>query len=96
MPVEQHATPWKTIILTCGKCARKMDGGYGPKGKDTLRTALNVAMRDAGRRREIHIIETRCMGICPRATTMPDTSNPDAIMTVHRGMAIEAVMGLLR
>jgi predicted metal-binding protein len=97
MPVERRATPWKVIILTCGKCARKMNGGYGPKGKDTLRTALNTALRDAGRRREIHIIETRCMGICPKkATTMLNTSKPHAIMTVHKGTAIEAVMGLLR
>jgi hypothetical protein len=33
-------TAWKTIILLCGKCARKMDGGYGPKGKESLRRAL--------------------------------------------------------
>jgi hypothetical protein len=85
------------LILTCGKCARKMNGGYGPKGRDTLCTAPNTALRDAGRRREIHIIETRCMGICPKkATTMLNTSKPYAIMTVHKGTAIEAVMGLLR
>jgi predicted metal-binding protein len=97
MPVEQHPTPWKTIILTCGKCARKLDGGYGPKGKNTLRTALNAALRDAGRRREIHTIETRCMGICPKkAATMLNTSKPNAIMTVHKGTAFEAVMSLLR
>jgi hypothetical protein len=27
-------------LLVCGKCTRKMDGGYGPKGKDTIRVAL--------------------------------------------------------
>jgi predicted metal-binding protein len=96
-PIVSRPTPWKTVILTCGKCARKMDGGYGPKGKDTLRTALNAALRDAGRRREIHVIETRCMGICPKkATTMLNTSKPDAIMTVHKGTAMGAVLGLLR
>jgi hypothetical protein len=32
--------PWKTIILLCGKCARKLDGGFGPKAKDMLRETL--------------------------------------------------------
>jgi predicted metal-binding protein len=96
-PIISRSTAWRTVILTCGKCARKMNGGYGPKGKDTLRTALNTALREAGHRREIHIVETRCMGICPKkATTMLNASRPDAIMTVPKGTPVAAVMGLLR
>ena len=94
--VEFRSRSWKTIVLTCGKCARKMDGGYGPKGKDTLREAVDTALRDAGRRRDIHIIETRCMGVCPKkATTMLIASRPDSVMTVRKGTAIEEVTGLL-
>jgi hypothetical protein len=32
-------TPWKTVILLCGECPRKLDGGFGPKGKESFRDA---------------------------------------------------------
>ena len=28
--IRSRSTPAKTNVLLCGKCARKMDGGYGP------------------------------------------------------------------
>ena len=66
-----------------------------PAPRTCYRRLLDQGWTDA--LREIHIIETRCMGICPKkATTMLNTSKPDAIMTVRKGTAIEAVMGLLR
>jgi hypothetical protein len=37
--VRTRPTPWKVITLLCVKCARKLDGGYGPKKADTLRSA---------------------------------------------------------
>jgi hypothetical protein len=27
--IRTRPTPWKTIILLCGKCSSKLDGGYG-------------------------------------------------------------------
>ncbi|MGA8196995.1 MAG: (2Fe-2S) ferredoxin domain-containing protein, partial [Acetobacteraceae bacterium] len=62
--IRTRPTPWKTIILLCGKCASKLDGGYGPKKDDTLRSALRRALKDAVHRRDVRIIRTRCMGIC--------------------------------
>jgi predicted metal-binding protein len=95
-PIEARHTPWKTILLTCGKCARKMDGGYGPKGKDSLRTALRTALKDADYGRGVRIIETRCMGICPRkAVTVVNASRPDMIATVPKGTGMEETIGLL-
>ena len=58
--------PWQTIILLCGKCARKLDGGFGPKAKDMLRETLRAELKARGGRREVRIIETRCLGICPK------------------------------
>ena len=95
-PIEARQTRWKTILLTCGKCARKMEGGYGPKGKDSLRTALRMALKDAGRGRDIRIIETRCMGICPKkAVTMVNASRPDVIATVPKGTGMDETIDLL-
>jgi predicted metal-binding protein len=77
---------WKSIILLCGKCARKMKGGYGAKGRDTLRTMLRETLREHGRRRDCKIIETRCMGICPRkAVTAVNAERPDTLFTIPKG-----------
>jgi predicted metal-binding protein len=94
--IESRQTPWKTILLTCGKCARKIDGGYGPKGKDSLRTALRAALKDAGHGRDIRVIEMRCIGICPkRAVTAVNASRPAVIATVPKGTGMEEVIALL-
>jgi predicted metal-binding protein len=91
-----RSTPWETVILLCGKCARKLDGGFGPKRKDSLRTALRAAVRESGHRREIRIMETRCMGICPKkAVTMVNASRPGAISVVPKGTSMTDVMALI-
>ena len=76
-------TPWQSIILLCGKCARKLDGGYGPEKDATLRSALRMALKEAGHRRDVRIIETRCMGICPKkAVTVVNASRPGIIFVI--------------
>jgi predicted metal-binding protein len=73
-----------------------MDGGYGIKGKETLRTALREAFREKGYRRDVRIIETRCVGICPRkAVTALNASRPDRILTIPKGMAANEAMAQL-
>jgi predicted metal-binding protein len=95
-PVEARQTPWKTILLICGKCARKMDGGYGPKGKDSLRMALRTALKVSEYGRSVRIIETRCMGICPKkGVTAVNASRPDMIATVPKGTGMEETISLL-
>jgi predicted metal-binding protein len=81
--IQTHPTPWQSIILLCGKCARKLDGGYGPEKDATLRSALRMALKDAGHRRDVRIIETRCMGVCPKkAVTAVNASRPGTIFVV--------------
>ena len=31
---------WERTLLVCGKCSRKVDGGFGPKGRTSLAKAL--------------------------------------------------------
>lgn len=89
-------TPWKTVILLCGKCARKMSGGYGPKGEDKLRTVLREAFRNSGRRRDVRIVETRCMGICPtKAVTAMNATHPDRLLTIPKGTSADQAMAKL-
>jgi predicted metal-binding protein len=94
--IQSRATPWKTVLLVCGKCTRKMDGGYGPKGKDTLRSVLRSRLADSGRRRQIQVIETRCMDICPKkAVTALNTENPGTILTIPRKTCADEVLARL-
>jgi hypothetical protein len=95
-PVRARPTPWRTVILLCGKCTRKLKGGYGPKGKDTLRTVLRDDLRVAGHRRDVRVIETRCMGICPKkAVTALNASRPGRIFTIPKGTATDEVTAQL-
>jgi len=74
-----------------------MDGGFGTNGKDMLRNILREAFRAKGLRRDVRIIETRCMGICPKkAVTALNASRPDKIFTMPKGTAAnEAVAQLM-
>ena len=91
-----RSPPRKTIVLLCGKCARKMDGGYGPQGKDTLRSILREAIREAGHRRDVRVVDARCLGICPRkAVTVINASNPGMVFIVPAGMSSARALKLV-
>ncbi|MGE4048769.1 MAG: hypothetical protein AB7F35_28205, partial [Acetobacteraceae bacterium] len=70
-----------------------LDGGFGPKGKDDLKSTLRRAFRDAGHGREIRIIETRCLGICPKkAVTTISAGSPGTMFVVPAKTPVEEIM----
>lgn len=86
--MKSHSTPWERVILVCGKCSRKLNGGFGASGRDRLSTALRAELKERGYRRSVRIIETRCMGVCPKkAVTTIDASNPSKIYVVPKGIS---------
>ncbi len=94
--IRSQATPWKAIVLLCGKCARKLDGGFGPKKHDSLRATLNTRLKEIGRRREVRVIETRCLGVCPKkAVTALDAGRPDTIHVIPVGTSADVALALL-
>lgn len=69
---------WSTALLVCAKCSKRLDGGFGKKGKQSLAKALR---RQLGikrfRKSPIGIVEVKCLGICPRgAVTLVDARDP--------------------
>jgi predicted metal-binding protein len=79
-------TPWTEILLVCRKCSRKLDGGFGKDGDAPLRTELKQALRDAGRRRQVRVVETGCFSVCPkRAVSIMRGSRPGEILVVPGG-----------
>ncbi len=88
--------PWREIVLTCRKCARKLDGGFGPKGRQELRRVLKDGIRAAGRRRQIRVMETGCFGLCPKnAVTLARSSHPGTLSVIPAGTDQEAVLRFL-
>jgi predicted metal-binding protein len=79
-------TPFQDIVLVCRKCSKKLDGGFGPDGDESLGRAMKQMLRDTGRRRLVRVIETKCLSLCPRgAVTMLRGSRPGEMLAVPRG-----------
>jgi predicted metal-binding protein len=58
---------WGTAILVCRKCSKKLDGGFGPDGKQRLGKALRKHLAlGKGRKAKAGIVEVNCLGVCPR------------------------------
>ena len=93
-----RATPWRDVIILCRKCGKKLDGGFGHKRKDSLKTTLRDALRQAGRRRDVRIMETSCLGICPKqGVTALNATHPGTVHVVPAGSdgkdALRALLG---
>lgn len=92
------AARWAGAILVCGKCSKKVGGGFGPKGKRSLAKELRAeAGFGKGRKAEIGVVETRCLGICPKnAIATVDTRQPREWRLVRPGTDIAALAETLR
>jgi len=84
---------WAGAILVCRKCTRKVDGGFGKKGKHGLAKALRMHLHlGKGRKASVGIVEVGCLGICPhRAVTVVDASHPARWRIVPAGSDLDDV-----
>lgn len=58
---------WETAILVCAKCSKRLDGGFGKKGKQGLAKALKAYLGiKRFRKARVGVVEVKCLGICPR------------------------------
>jgi len=78
--------PWRNVAMVCGKCSRKLKGGFGKKRKQDLAQVLKGALKEAGRRRELRVVEVGCLGLCPkRAISVVTSAQPAYFMAVPEG-----------
>jgi predicted metal-binding protein len=91
------ASRWEGALLVCGKCSRKLDGGFGPKRRTPLAKALRRWLGfGKGRKARLGVVETRCLGVCPRgAVCIVDTRRPGTWQLVEAGDALDAVAARL-
>lgn len=96
-PIRAIATAAERQLAICGKCGKKLGGGFGAKGRERLGKAL---ARELGlprpKRARLRIIETRCLKLCPKAAVaMADSAQPASLLVVPAGMAAEAIVAAL-
>lgn len=84
---------WERTILVCGKCCRKIDGGFGRKDKQSLAKALRRYLGlKRWRKARLGIVETRCLGVCPHgAVTVVDAAEPGRWRVIARGADVAQV-----
>jgi len=77
---------WQGAVLVCGKCSKKLDGGFGRKGRTPLARALRKILGlKTGRKAALGVVETRCLGICPRGgVVLVDGRRPGEWLVVPR------------
>jgi len=67
-----------------------------PQGQGHVADCAEGCPRVNGHRRDVRIIETRCMGICPKkAVTALNASRPGRILTIPKGTATDEAMAQL-
>jgi predicted metal-binding protein len=58
---------WKTTVLVCRKCSKKLDGGFGPDRDQRLSKALRTHLSlKKGRKASAGIVDVDCLGICSK------------------------------
>ena len=88
---------WRTVALVCGKCTRKVGGGFGPKGNTPLAKALRK-WTGGGKGRKAHagVVEVPCLKICPKhAVTVVDAARPGEWLIVDAGTPVGDVAARL-
>ena len=82
------ASDWGRVLLVCGKCSKRLGGGFGRKGKTPLAKALrkHLGLTKSHKGGPLGIVETRCLDVCPRnAVTMIDRTESREWLLVPAG-----------
>lgn len=82
---------WETAVLVCRKCSKKLDGGFGPNGKERLSKALrkHLAIKK-GRKGAAGILEVGCLGVCPKgAVTVVNGASSREWLLVRPGADLD-------
>lgn len=88
---------WETAILVCAKCSKRLDGGFGKKGKQSLGKALRKHVgAKASRKASVGIVEVKCLGVCPRgAVTLVKVDDPQSWRLVPAGADLDELTDAL-
>ena len=93
-PIRTISTSAAELIAICGKCSRKLDGGFGEAGDTSLAKALRRVLRTGkGKRASVRIVETKCVDICPKhAVVVARGQAPGELQIIQRETALSLVV----
>lgn len=93
--MKRAKSDWAGAVLVCGKCSKKVGGGFGPKGRDRLAKALRrEAGFGKGRKAAVGVVEVKCLGLCPKnAVTVVDGNRPGEWLVVAPGEDLSGLIG---
>lgn len=88
---------WSRTLMVCAKCSKKVGGGFGAKGKQSLAKVLRKELGiKTGRKAAMGIIEVKCLKVCPKgAVTVVDSRDSHHWQLVAAGAPIDTVVEAL-
>ena len=92
-PIRAVATPAATLVAICAKCGKKLGGGFGPDGDDSLARALRKGLGlPKPKRSRVRIVETRC----PKgAVAVAHSGDPGTLLVVPDATPVAVVAAAL-
>lgn len=96
-PIRTVRSRHDEVILVCGKCSRKIDGGFGPDGGERIDKAVRKALKTGkGRKARILFARVGCFDICPKnAVAVLKGSAPGAYHVIPRDAPVEEIVAEL-
>jgi predicted metal-binding protein len=86
---------WTEVVLVCRKCSKKLDGGFGKKGEQSLAKGLRKALglKGKGRKAAGAVIEVDCLDVCPKgAVVAVSAGRPGEWVVVPEGAELGEVV----
>ncbi|HEX4508115.1 MAG TPA: (2Fe-2S) ferredoxin domain-containing protein [Alphaproteobacteria bacterium] len=70
--IKRVRSDWQDVVLVCWKCSKRLDGGFGKKGEESLAKSLrrSTGARKKGRKGPLGVIEVDCLNICPKGAVV--------------------------
>ncbi len=92
-PIRQIPTAATRLLAICGKCSRKIDGGFGPGDRQPLAKALKRSLAlPKPKHAALRLVETRCLKLCPKgAVAIADSASPGFLIVVPAGTPLAEI-----
>ncbi|MGC4106984.1 MAG: (2Fe-2S) ferredoxin domain-containing protein [Thermomicrobiales bacterium] len=69
---------------------------FGHKRRETLDDALRAALKEAGHGRDVRVLSTKCLGLCPKnAVVVLNGARPEALHAVPAGTDVAEALACL-
>lgn len=93
-PIRNVATTTRRFIAICGKCGKKLGGGFGADaGRPLAKLLRRMVPATKGKRATLRIIETKCLDICPKGgVALLDSMQPEVVLIIAAATPLPVVM----